>query len=268
MVRFCCTNALLLINLKLIVIRELRETGEFEEMSIQSDEDEHSIEMHLPYIRKIFERSIVFIIRWHSSLFPAEMISRSFPSWWGQSRSNWKRNTERSLHLTLPKRTHFSLFQVIFVIGLFVINQDSAVRLTIFSHRGARFSYTYYYPNPPSMTTETPGIRLSRSTPPSATNPIHQSIHQLDHQGMELLTLLPTTAVDAHAAFSTYLSKTRNTICGRHPIGVLLGVISTLERLNDIHAELKWIRYTQSNPCRDIQDSSVSYASAWIKFAK
>lgn len=36
-------------------IAELRDTGEFSDMDIQTDEDEHSIEMHLPYVRKVFE---------------------------------------------------------------------------------------------------------------------------------------------------------------------------------------------------------------------
>ena len=36
-------------------IAELRATGNFGEMDIQTDEDEHSIEMHLPYVRKVFE---------------------------------------------------------------------------------------------------------------------------------------------------------------------------------------------------------------------
>ena len=36
-------------------MKELNETRELESMSLQDDEGEHSIEMHLPYIRKIFE---------------------------------------------------------------------------------------------------------------------------------------------------------------------------------------------------------------------
>lgn len=36
-------------------IAELRDTGKFDDLSHQADEDEHSIEMHLPYVRKIFE---------------------------------------------------------------------------------------------------------------------------------------------------------------------------------------------------------------------
>jgi Memo-like protein len=36
-------------------IEELKKTGKFSEMDLSTDEDEHSIEMHLPYVRKIFE---------------------------------------------------------------------------------------------------------------------------------------------------------------------------------------------------------------------
>lgn len=36
------------------VYAELQATGEFEEMTSQVDEAEHSMEMHLPYIYKVF----------------------------------------------------------------------------------------------------------------------------------------------------------------------------------------------------------------------
>lgn len=36
-------------------IAELRSTGDFSDMEIGTDENEHSIELHLPYVRKIFE---------------------------------------------------------------------------------------------------------------------------------------------------------------------------------------------------------------------
>lgn len=39
----------------LAAIRELDASGQFTGMSLSTDEDEHSIEMHLPYVRKVFE---------------------------------------------------------------------------------------------------------------------------------------------------------------------------------------------------------------------
>lgn len=40
---------------EITAIAELAATGKFSKMDLQTDEDEHSIEMHLPYIRKMFE---------------------------------------------------------------------------------------------------------------------------------------------------------------------------------------------------------------------
>jgi predicted class III extradiol MEMO1 family dioxygenase len=37
-------------------VEELKKTGLFKTMNNSVDEDEHSIEMHLPYTYKIFER--------------------------------------------------------------------------------------------------------------------------------------------------------------------------------------------------------------------
>lgn len=84
---------------------------------------------------------------------------------------------------------------------------------------------------------------------------------------MDLLTLPPSNAEGAHGDFARYLARTKNTICGRHPIGVLLGALSALEKENsDLHATIKWVRYEQSSACLTIRDSSVSYASAYVKF--
>lgn len=54
----CADYATPLGNLSLdqATIAELKETGKFTDMSSGTDEDEHSIEMHLPYIRKAFEK--------------------------------------------------------------------------------------------------------------------------------------------------------------------------------------------------------------------
>lgn len=83
---------------------------------------------------------------------------------------------------------------------------------------------------------------------------------------MSILTAPPSTAEVAHVEFAKYLSRTKNTICGRHPIGVLLGALTFLEKDRGIQSTIKWVRYEQSSACVNIRDSSVSYASAWVKF--
>jgi len=83
---------------------------------------------------------------------------------------------------------------------------------------------------------------------------------------MDLLTLPPSTAHQAHVYFAEYLDRTNNTICGRHPIGVLLGALAVLQGEHSKSPHLQWVRYEQSSKCVTIKDSSVSYASAYIAF--
>lgn len=75
----------------------------------------------------------------------------------------------------------------------------------------------------------------------------------------------PATGKSGHDAFSAYLAQTHNTICGRHPIGVLLGALAALEE-EGRQSTLKWVRYEQSSQCVNLSDSSVSYASAYVVF--
>ncbi len=66
-----------------------------------------------------------------------------------------------------------------------------------------------------------------------------------------------------HDAFSQYLKKYGNTICGRHPIGVFLGAVSAMRKHgNGVSMNLKFLNYDQSNQCKTMKDSSVSYAAA------
>ncbi|KAJ7706128.1 MEMO1 family [Mycena rosella] len=202
--------------LDLDTIQELKATGKFESLGIQAEEDEHSLEMHLPYIRKMFEGKDISIVP-----IMVGAISKQAEAEFGA--------------LLAPYLAREDTFCV--------VSSD-------FCHWGTRFSYTYYYPAP--APSDVPAVRLSRSVSPTAAHPIHKSISQLDHEAMALLTL------------RQYLARTKNTICGRHPIGVLLGALTALEPQTP--AMLKWVHYEQNTPCLNIRDSSVSYASAWIRF--
>jgi len=109
---------------------------------------------------------------------------------------------------------------------LFVISSD-------FCHWGERFSYTYY---------------------DEKCGEIWKSIEDLDKQGMDLIEKLKP--VD----FKNYLNKTENTICGRHPISVLLNIVESLN--GSPKCDLRFTHYSQSSRCKRSRDSSVSYASA------
>ncbi|TPX72250.1 hypothetical protein SpCBS45565_g00544 [Spizellomyces sp. 'palustris'] len=227
-------------NLKLDkdVIAKLKATGEFSLMSQQVDEDEHSIEMHLPYVYKIFEKkqepyTIVPILVGAISAEKETKFGRLLAS-----------------YLADPQ-------------NLFVVSSD-------FCHWGSRFSYTY---------------QGSGNRDP----PIYQCIETLDREGMEIIETIDPKS------FTAYLKKTRNTICGRHPIGVLLNAAAVLingqtededisgkrkkQKSDDTDniaeraangngtvkkAEIKFIHYAQSSKVTSNRDSSVSYASAYL----
>ena len=66
-----------------------------------------------------------------------------------------------------------------------------------------------------------------------------------------------------HDAFSSYLRKYGNTICGRHPIGVFLGAVTALRKSQgNLRMSCKFLNYDQSSQCKNQRDSSVSYAAA------
>lgn len=217
--------------LDLETIKELRATDKFAPLNLEADEDEHSLEMHLPYVRKVFEGKDIKIVP-----IVVGAISKEKEAEFGA--------------LIAPYLARDDTFTV--------VSSD-------FCHWGTRFSYTYYYPD--AQPTTASGIKLSRSVAPSPSYPIYESITRLDHEAMQILTIPPNTANTAHGLFARYLENTRNTICGRHPIGVLFGALSALEKENDdIKPLVKWVRYEQSSQCQTIRDSSVSYASAYVKF--
>lgn len=67
-------------------------------------------------------------------------------------------------------------------------------------------------------------------------------------------------------SFQQYLRDYGNTICGRHPIGVLLQAIQTLRQSANPRMSLKFLDYAQSSQCREMTDSSVSYAAGALVF--
>lgn len=113
--------------------------------------------------------------------------------------------------------------------NLFVISSD-------FCHWGSRFDYELY---------------------DKRYGPIYKYIQHLDKMGMEAIES------KSSSAFEEYLEKYKNTICGRHPIKVLLRTMEEAAKVEPtIHQSLKFLQYQQSNRCESLSDSSVSYASA------
>lgn len=74
-------------------------------------------------------------------------------------------------------------------------------------------------------------------------------------------------------AWQSVLKETGNTVCGRHPIGVVMAAIEALEeeekdKVDGVDGESKkgrfrFVRYERSSLCFSVRDSSVSYCSAF-----
>jgi len=185
------------ITLDRAVINELHSTGSFDWMERSVDEDEHSIEMQLPYIVKMMKGA-------NYGLVPVLVgnVSKESEALYGKIFAKY-----------LEDPSNF-----------FVISSD-------FCHWGKRFSYTFYSPSE---------------------GPIYKSIEALDRKGMDAIE-----SQDLEKWYS-YLKEFKNTICGRHPIGVLLQAI---KHSDDKH-NIKFVSYAQSSQCMSNTDSSVSYAVA------
>lgn len=190
---------------------ELYATNQFEEMSIETDEEEHSLELQLPFLFKVMSKRSQ----------PYKIV----PMMVGSIRPDKEALYGRILskYLAQPENA-------------FVISSD-------FCHWGSRFSYQHY---------------------DKSWGRIYESIEKLDKLGMKSIKDLK------HTSFCSYLKTYGNTICGRHPIGVLL---SAIECLNDQSANdnskprylVKFLDYLQSSKCHNMSDSSVSYVAASFK---
>lgn len=108
---------------------------------------------------------------------------------------------------------------------------------TDFCHWGSRFQYS-----------PVPGKSSSKE--------IYEYIRELDNEGMKHIEL------NDPGAFSLYLKQTRNTICGRHAIGVWLNAVNANTKSSTECLDISFVKYAQSSAVRSTRDSSVSYASA------
>ncbi|KAI9256001.1 memo-like protein-domain-containing protein [Sporodiniella umbellata] len=205
------------------VVQELEKTGLFSYAREDVEVEEHSIEMHLPFVSKVFKNKldsvkIVPVIVGHLSDRKKKAYGEVFAP-----------------YLEDPNT-------------LFVISSD-------FCHWGKRFRYTHYSQDGQREN----AIYLKESNVHKINRPIYESIQGLDQCGIEAIESLDLNRFDA------YLEDTENTICGRNPICVLL---ACLQELKDWKVSAKCLKYAQSSKCRDISDSSVSYASIFIQQKK
>ncbi|KAL4936416.1 hypothetical protein BDV06DRAFT_205109 [Aspergillus oleicola] len=231
----------------------------FDAMSQSVDEDEHSIELHLPYIHRLLQLQ-------HPDKSTAE-----YPPLVPILVGSTSTTTEKAFgELLAPYLEDPS--------NAFVISSD-------FCHWGLRFRYTYYVPQAPQ-----PGPRLPLSSdelpqPEGDTADIQNKIelacagHHLQrrdhiergepaiHESISAFDIATMAAIATGKtrSFTDTLEKTGNTVCGRHPIGVIMAAIEAAGKQDGETAKGKFhfARYERSADITDVYDSSVSYVSAF-----
>lgn len=131
------------------ILAELRSTSSFAEFSVKQDEEEHSIEMQLPFLKHMMGDAAF-------TLVPI-VVGNASPS------------TEAKYGQLLAK--YFDLPDT-----FFIISSD-------FCHWGQRFGYTSLLKEPPVVTTSLPAVAYPRDQ-----YPINGGIEALDRVGMDLIT--------------------------------------------------------------------------------
>ncbi|ORZ37084.1 memo-like protein-domain-containing protein [Catenaria anguillulae PL171] len=214
--------------------------GHFTWMSKSVDEAEHSLEMHFPYIAKVFKDA-----------------SRPLPL-----------VTQILVGDLTPELDR--------VYGDLIARElaDPAVGLVVssdFCHWGQRFRFTHYTPTPTALCDcshprahhhhHDAGHHANCADPASvlaARNavPIHQSIEALDRAGMHIIERLDLPA------WIAYLNESKNTVCGRNPIRLALVALNDLYEAS-LELAAAFVKYAQSSRVAQLKDSSVSYASAY-----
>lgn len=194
------------------IYKELYATNLFEEMTIQTDEQEHSLELQLPFIVKAMEKRTE----------PFTIVPMVVGSIRPEKEASYGKVLSK--YLADPQNA-------------FVISSD-------FCHWGQRFDYQYY----------------DRDW-----GKIHESIEHLDKLGMKAIKDLKL------GTFSSYLRTYGNTICGRHPIAVLVAAVEHLNEQSSVAVNtapkylIKFLNYLQSSKCHHMYESSVSYVAASLK---
>lgn len=130
----------------------------------------------------------------------------------------------------------------------FVISSD-------FAHWGQRFRYTYYQPlSGPATSLKSSSWKPARGDPE-----IHESIKAVDFECMG------ACESGSHEGWLGCLGENGNTVCGRHPIGVIMAAMELVEKEGRGlgGAGFKFVRYERSSEVKRVSESSVSYASAF-----
>ncbi|KAF5004657.1 hypothetical protein FDECE_8861 [Fusarium decemcellulare] len=211
------------------MVQEVKEAGAMEDIIRDFEVEEHSLEMHMPYL----------YFRFEETFGSPDKFPKIVPLLIG---SNDGREEKAVGEILLPYLKDPE--------NAFVISSD-------FCHWGGtrRFNYTpYSYTNSPGDLT-----KLRDEDPVPDGPPIHETIRVIDEAAMDAVKS------GSHDAFRASLKQTRNTVCGRHPIGVIMAALELLVKEPEYEDKGRFsiIQYDRSNLVRRPSDFSVSYVSAY-----
>ena len=198
-------------------------------MSASTDTQEHSLEMHLPYIYLMLEKQ-----------FGKDNMPPLTPILVGSTNASKEKEYGQILALYLADPQN-----------CFVVSSD-------FCHWGLRFQYTFYMPEAARNPSDGYSLGPKDKSPTAPT--IAGSIARVDAMTMDAIKS------GSHDDFLGNLHETGNTVCGRHPIGVIMAAFETLREQGKIAKDkgfFRFLRYERSSECEKVRDSSVSYVSGY-----
>ncbi|CAK7895266.1 MEMO1 family protein Mho1p [[Candida] anglica] len=208
--------------------KALVKSGYFKYMESGVDEDEHSFEMHAPFI-------------YYATKDLPQGLPHIIPIMICGTDTTLNENLAKSLLPYLEDEEN-----------TFVISSD-------FCHWGSRFDYTKYLPMKVNddIITKDHLVSLTRSS--VVPRPIYKSIEELDKEGMRIVS------TGSYKDWKQYIATTGNTICGQKPIAIVLRTLELYQRSGSGSAGyFEWLGYSQSSKALSYSDSSVSYASGYL----
>ncbi|KAF4470776.1 hypothetical protein FALBO_2328 [Fusarium albosuccineum] len=209
------------------MVQEVKEAGAMDDIFRLKEVQEHSLEMHMPYL----------YLRCEETFGSPDKFPKIVPLLIGDNKGPEEKAVGEVL-LPYLKDTE----------NAFIISSD-------FCHWGPDFGYTVY------SKSNSPGdlVPLGETDPVPSGPPIHETIRVIDEAAMDAIKS------GSHDAFRASLEETGNSVCGRHPIGVVMAALELLVKEPEYKdkGRLSIIQYNRSNLVRRPNEFSVSYVSAY-----
>ncbi|KAJ4419702.1 hypothetical protein N0V85_000873 [Neurospora sp. IMI 360204] len=223
-------------------VDELMKTQKFSPIPVEYDIQEHCLEMHLPYLWKRLEQTLGS----DSSRFPPIV-----PVLVGDLSADGEKAIGALLAPYLADRKN-----------AFIISSD-------FCHWGKNYRYRpqLYKGLVRDQDAQWASLKIQPdfknkadgSEPKDAEVPIHEVIKALDDLVMDSIK------TGDHNDYYSILKGTKNTVCGRHPIGVVLAALEEMggDQSGESKGKFQFVQYQRSNLVEKQSDFSVSYVSAY-----